>query len=152
MHNIILVNKQVEMQFDDNGEISVPDDYALTITVSYDKKQGIQAIANTSDDLRPSSKCSTICRDYEYKRLGTVSLLVAIDFLTGEAIPLVSDTHKSSDFIEFLKILNKKQPSQDKIIIFLDIHSAHTSKETKNFLATVPEGRFEFVFTPKHGS
>ena len=152
MHNVLLVYKQVEMQFDDNGEIIVPDDYVLTITVSYDEKPGIQAIANTSDDLRPSSKNGTICRDYEYKRLGTVSLLAAIDLLTGEAIPLVSDTHKSSDFIEFLKILDKKYPSQDKIRIILDNHSAHTSKETKNFLATMPEGRFEFVFTPKHGS
>ena len=81
-----------------------------------------------------------------------MSLLAAIDLLTGEAIPLVSDTHKSADFIEFLKILDKKYPSQDKIRIILDNHSAHTSKETKNFLATMPEGRFEFVFTPKHGS
>lgn len=152
MHQVLLVYKQVEMQFDDNGEIIVPDDYVLTITVSYDEKPGIQAIANTSDDLRPSSKCGTICRDYEYKRLGTVSLLAGIDLLTGEAIPLVSDTHKSSDFIAFLKILDKKYPSQDKIRIILDNHSAHTSKETKNFLATMPEGRFEFVFTPKHGS
>lgn len=128
MHNVLLVYKQIEMQFDDNGEIIVP------------------------DDLRPSSQNGTICRDYEYKRLGTVSLLAAIDLLTGEAIPLVSDTHKSSDFMEFLKILDKKYPSQDKIRIILDNHSAHTSKETKNFLATMPEGRFEFVFTPKHGS
>lgn len=152
MHQVLLVYKQVEMQFDDNGEIIVPDDYVLTITVSYDEKPGIQAIANTSDDLRPSSECGAVCRDYEYKRLGTVSLLAGIDLLTGEAIPLVSDTHKSSDFIEFLKILDKKYPSQDKIRIILDNHSAHTSKETKNFLATMPEGRFEFVFTPKHGS
>ncbi len=35
------------------------------------------------------------------------SLLAGIDLLTGEAIPLVSETHKSSDFIEFLKILDK---------------------------------------------
>lgn len=152
MHKVLLVYKQVEMQFDDNGEIIVPDDYVLTITVSYDEKPGIQAIANTSDDLRPSSECGAVCRDYEYKRLGTVSLLAGIDLLTGEAIPLVSDTHKSSDFIAFLKILDKKYPSQDKIRIILDNHSAHTSKETKNFLATMPEGRFEFVFTPKHGS
>lgn len=152
MQQVLLVYKQVEMQFDDNGEIIVPDDYVLTITVSYDEKPGIQAIANTSGDLRPSSECGTVCRDYEYKRLGTVSLLAGIDLLTGEAIPLVSDTHKSSDFIEFLKILDKKYPSQDKIRIILDNHSAHTSKETKNFLATMPEGRFEFVFTPKHGS
>ncbi len=91
-------------------------------------------------------------RDYEYKRLGTVSLLAGIDLLTGEAIPLVSDTHKSSDFVRFLKILDLKYPEQDTIRIILDNHSAHTSKETKAFLATMPEWRFEFVFTPKHGS
>ena len=28
----------------------------------------------------------------------------------------------------------------------------HISKETKAWLAKQPEGRFEFVFTPKHGS
>uniref|UniRef100_UPI00048065B5 transposase n=2 Tax=Eubacterium cellulosolvens TaxID=29322 RepID=UPI00048065B5 len=33
-----------------------------------------------------------------------------------------------------------------------DNHSAHKSKETRNYLATRPEGRFVFVFTPKHGS
>lgn len=152
MQDVLLVYKQVEMQFDNHGNIMVPEDDALTITVSYDEKPGIQAITNTTADLRPSLSHNEVYRDYEYKRLGTVSLLAGIDLLTGEAIPLVSDTHKSSDFIEFLKILNQKYPSQDKIRIILDNHSAHTSKETKNFLATMPEGRFEFVFTPKHGS
>ena len=152
MREVLLVYKQVEMQFDENGEIIVPEDYVLTITVSYDEKPGIQAISNTSEDLRPNKENGEVYRDCEYKRLGTVSLLAGIDLLTGEAIPLVSETHKSSDFIEFLKILDKKYPSQDKIRIILDNHSAHTSKETKNFLATMPEGRFEFVFTPKHGS
>jgi hypothetical protein len=33
----------------------------------------------------------------------------------------------------------------------LDNHSAHISKETRAFLATLPN-RFEFTFTPKHGS
>ena len=54
-------------------------------------------------------------RDYEYKRLGTLSLLAGIDLLTGEAFPLVSNTHKSSDFIEFLKLLDSKYPKEDKI-------------------------------------
>lgn len=54
--------------------------------------------------------------------------------------------------IAFLKKLDKHYPKQDKIRIILDNHSAHTSKETRNFLATMPEGRFEFVFTPTHGS
>lgn len=152
MHEVLVVYKQVEMQFDENGNIIVPDDYKLTITVSYDEKPGIQAIANTSKDLRPTGDNGEVYRDYEYKRLGTVSLLAGIDLLTGEAIPLVRDTHKSSDFIDFLKILDKKYPSQDTIRIILDNHSAHTSKETKRFLATMPKERFEFVFTPKHGS
>ena len=72
--------------------------------------------------------------------------------MTGEAIPLVRDTHKSSDFIDFLRILDEKYPQGDVIRLILDNHSAHTSKETKNFLATLPESRFQFVFTPKHGS
>lgn len=152
MHEVLVVYKQIEMQFDENGNIIVPDDYKLTITVSYDEKPGIQAIANTSKDLRPTGDNGEVYRDYEYKRLGTVSLLAGIDLLTGEAIPLVRDTHKSSDFIDFLKILDKKYPSQDTIRIILDNHSAHTSKETKRFLATMPKDRFAFVFTPKHGS
>ena len=152
MHDVLVVYKQVEMQFDTNGDIIVPDDYKLTITVSYDEKPGIQAIANTSDDLRPTEENGEVYRDYEYKRLGTVSLLAGIDLLTGEAIPLVRDTHKSSDFIDFLKILDKKYPAQDTIRIILDNHTAHTSKETKRFLAAMPKRRFEFIFTPKHGS
>ena len=35
--------------------------------------------------------------------------------------------------------------------LVLDNHSVNTSKKTRAFLATIPE-RFEFVFTPKHGS
>ena len=133
-------------------QYTTQDDYKLTITVSYDEKPGIQAIANTSDDRRPTDETGEVYRDYEYKRLGTVSLLAGIDLLTGEAIPLVSETHKSSDFVRFLKILDLKYPAQDTIRIILDNHSAHTSKETRAFLATKPEWRFEFVFTPKHGS
>lgn len=44
MHEVLLVYKQIEMQFDENGNLIVPDDYKLTITVSYDEKPGIQAL------------------------------------------------------------------------------------------------------------
>lgn len=94
------------MQFDENGILIVPDDYKLTITVSHDEKPGIQAISNTAADLRPTAGHGELSCDVEYKRPGTISLLAGIDLLTGEAIPLVSETHKSSDFIEFLRILD----------------------------------------------
>ena len=50
-----------------------------------------------------------------------------------------------------LKILDKKYPKGDKIRIVLDNLKVHTSEETRKYLTTV-SGRFDFVFTPKHGS
>ena len=99
----------------------------------------------------PNEKHPTINRDYEYKRLGTLSLLAAIDLQTGEAIPLVRDKHSSTEYIEFLKLLDDKYPKGDKLRIVLDNLKVHTSEATRKYLGTVP-GRFEFVFTPKHGS
>ena len=152
MHNVLLVYKQLLMQFDEDGHL-IPwaEDKEFVHVLSYDEKPGIQAIATTSEDLLPDERHSTISRDYEYKRLGTLSLLAGIDLQTGEAIPLVSETHNSKDYIEFLKILDNKYPEGDKIRIVLDNLKVHTSEETRKYLATVP-GRFEFVFTPKHGS
>ena len=131
MHNVLLVYKQLSLQFDE--------------------KPGIQAIATTSDDLLPDDNHSTISRDYEYKHLGTISLLTGIDLQTEEAIPLVKESHNSSDYVEFLKLLDNKYPKEEKIRLVLDNLKVHSSVETRKYLASVP-GRFEFVFTPKHGS
>lgn len=151
MHQVLLVYKQIELLFDENGELYIPAGEQDIHTVSYDEKPGIQAIATTSPDLVPNEDHGTIKRDYEYKRLGTISLLAGIDLLTGEAIPLVRDTYNSNDFIDFLKILNERYPEGNIIQVILDNHSVHTSKKVKQFLAPIP-GRFVFVFTPKHGS
>ena len=152
MHDVLVVYKQVEMQFDENGDIIVSTDSPMIHTISCDEKPGIQAIATTSDDLRPTEGNSCVYRDYEYKRLGTLSLIAGIDLLTGIAIPVVSETHKSSDFICLLKKLDEMYPEGDVIRIICDNHSAHKSKEVQNYLATKPEGRYVFVFIPKHAS
>ncbi|CEM62437.1 hypothetical protein TPHV1_340006 [Treponema phagedenis] len=57
-------------------------------------------------------------RDYEYKRLGTLSLLAGIDLQTGDAIPLVSDSHTSKDYVQFLKILDERYPQEIKLESF----------------------------------
>lgn len=152
MHDVLVVYKQVEMQFDENGNIIVPTDRPMIHTVSCDEKPGIQAIATTCEDLRPTTGNGCVCRDYEYKRLGTLSLIAGIDLLTGIAVPVVSETHKSSDFITLLKKLDEMYPEGDIIRIICDNHSAHKSKEVQNYLATKLEGRYTFVFTPKHAS
>ncbi len=121
--------------------------------VSYDEKPGIQAIANTAPDLPPEPGAhATFARDHEYKRHGTVSLLAGIDLLTGQVHALVRDRHRSREFIEFLQLLDAAYPAHTAIKLILDNHSAHISKETKAWLANQPVGRFEFTFTPTHGS
>lgn len=152
MHDVLVVYKQVSLQFDEEGRIIIPDDKPMVHTVSCDEKPGIQAIAATSDDLRPRHGNGCVWRDYEYKRPGTLSLIAGIDLLTGETIPVVSESHKSSDFICLLKKLDERYPEGDVIRIICDNHSAHKSKEVRNYLATRPEERFVFVFTPTHGS
>ena len=125
---------------------------AVAIT-SYDEKPGIQAIATTGPDLPPQPGVhATFARDYEYKRHGTVSLLAGIDLLTGKVHALVRDRHRSREFVEFLKLLDTAYPAHTAIHLILDNHSAHISKETRAWLAERPAGRFEFTFTPKHGS
>ena len=122
--------------------------------VSYDEKPGIQAIATTAPDLPPVPGVhATFARDHEYKRYGTLSLLAGIDLLTGKVHALVRDRHRSKEFIEFLKLLlDAAYPANTAIKLVLDNHSAHISRETRDWLATRPAGRFDFTFTPKHGS
>ena len=121
--------------------------------ISYDEKPGIQAIENTAPDLPPvPGKHATFARDHEYKRHGTVSLLAGIDLLTGQVHALVKDRHRSREFVEFLKLLDAAYPADTAIKLIVDNHSAHISKETRAWIATRPNGRFQFTFTPKHGS
>ena len=121
--------------------------------ISYDEKPGIQAIGNTAPDLPPQpGSHASFARDHEYKRHGTLSLLAGIDLLTGKVHACVENRHRSREFIGFLKKLDAAYPADTAIKLILDNHSAHISKETKKWLAAQPEGRFTFVFTPKHGS
>ena len=121
--------------------------------VSFDEKPGIQAIATTAPDLSPAPGVyAMFARDHEYKRQGTLSRLAGFDSLTGKVHALVKDRHRSRESIEFLKLLDAAYPADTAIKLILDNHSAHISKETKTRLAAQPEGRFQFTFTPKHGS
>jgi transposase len=121
--------------------------------LSYDEKPGMQALATTAPDLAPvPGKHAGFARDHEYVRHGTLSLLAGIDLVSGKVHALVTERHRSREFIAFLKRIDAAYPCSTAIKLILDNHSAHISKETKTWLAAQPEGRFEFVFTPKHGS
>ena len=72
--------------------------------------------------------------------------------MSGAVHASVEERHRSREFVAFLRKLDAAYPPATAIKLILDNHSAHTSKETAAWLAGQPEGRFTFVFTPKHGS
>jgi len=149
MMQILMVYKEIEIA---NKKCADENKSPDKISISYDEKPGIQAIGNTAPDLMPSPYIhSSLSRDHEYERHGTVSLLAGINLHDGKVTAIVRESHKSADFIGFLKKLDIEHPKDLKIRLILDNHSAHISKETRGYLDSVPN-RFEFVFTPTHGS
>ncbi len=148
MVQVLHVYNEVELlrtQFKDSPSQTI-------VYLSYDEKPGIQAIQNITPDLPPVPGLHpSVGRDYEYKRLGTRSLLASIDLMTGQVHGQTYQRHRSFEFIQHLRYLDSVYPQNHKIKMILDNHSSHISKETKSYLKTVPN-RFEFIFTPTHGS
>jgi transposase len=149
MQEVLMVYQEVNLQ---NDKKTTNNMSPSMITVSVDEKPGVQAIATVAPDLPPKAgRHKSVGRDYEYKRLGTVSILAALDLHSGKIIAQVHDRHRSREFIELLKELDSSYPKKSTVRIILDNHSAHISKETMKYLASRP-GRFVYVHTPKHGS
>ncbi len=150
MHEVLIVYKQVNLI---NKHLSSSEEkYLPIVTVSVDEKPGIQAIRNMAPDLSPvPNKHQFIGRDYEYQRLGTLSLLAGLDLHTGQVIAQLHDRHRSKEFILLLKKIDSYYPSDCQIRLILDNHSSHISKETMKYLESRPN-RFIYVHTPKHGS
>lgn len=148
MQNVLMLYKEVNLINETLNKGVSPN----VITVSVDEKPGVQAIQNIAPDILPDpNKNSRIMRDYEYKRLSTVSILASLDLNSGHIIGQVHDRHRSKEFILLLKEIDAYYPQGNIIRIILDNHSAHISKETAEYLATKPN-RFIYVHTPKHGS
>jgi hypothetical protein len=149
MRVVLLVYKEVVLEneaADNNGG------QRDVVTVSVDEKPGVQAIANTAPDLPPvPGMYSTFARDPEYVRHGTLSILAGLDLFDGHVIARVEERHRSIEFIGLLQDLDAYYPPTCTIRLILDNHSAHTSRETRAWLATRPN-RFKYVLTPKHGS
>lgn len=144
MKQVLMVYKETQIAIETETDTGV-------ITISYDEKPSIQALGCTVEDEPMTKDHGFIARDSDYIRYGTVTLLAGMNLVTGEIVPLVRDTHTSDDFIDFLKKVEETYPEAESFRIVLDNLRTHTSKKVMDFLATRPR-RFDFVFTPKHGS
>jgi len=149
MAQVLLIYKEMEViRAYDPKDKEAP----YVAVLPYVERPGIQAIQNLAPDLPPvPGKHASIKRHYDYKRHGVVSLLAAIHLLSGHVHGDVQGKHRSAELTDFLKKLDHFYASDIKIRMILDNHSSHISKEPKRYLPTVPN-RFEFIFTPTHGS
>ena len=85
---------------------------------------------------------------YEYKRHGTLSLLAGLDLLTGKVHACIEERHRSLEFTKLLEQIHQAYSAETRILIVLDNHSAHISKETQAYLKTQlsPVGLMDLLF------
>jgi hypothetical protein len=111
-------------------------------------------------DARPSSpmKPGQEYRiDYEYVRHGMVNIFMANEPLKGRRLVEVTPHKTKKDWAKFVKrIADELYPKADRITLVMDNFKTHAASA---FYETFePEeakrlwDRFDFVFTPKHGS
>lgn len=151
MRNVLLAYQEVDAQIEEreNNPAAPPPE---VVTVSVDEKPGVQALGLVAPDLPPvPGKHPETSRDYEYKRMGTASIIAALDLLDGHVTARVERRHRSVEFVALLKDLDAYYAPGVVIRVILDNHSAHISKETRRYLDSRPN-RFKYVHTPKHGS
>lgn len=95
--------------------------------------------------------------DYEYKREGVADLFMFFEPLVGKRFVKVTDKRTRKDWAQAMKeISDEIYPQAEKIVIVMDNLNTHSPA---SFYETFePEearrltNRFEFHYTPKHGS
>lgn len=94
--------------------------------------------------------------DYEYERCGTCVVFMASEPLAGRRYTRVTTRRTKIDWAHFVQHISEQYPEAERITLVMDNLNCHTPGAL--YQAFPPEqakalwDRFEFVFTPKHGS
>ena len=126
-----------------------PPDNAIVLSV--DEKTGIQALDRTQPvlPLKPHGKVKNI--PFEYKRLGTTSLLAALDVHQGTVLGKCEKRHTHQEFLSFLQHLEKTYRKKGRDIhIICDNYGTHRHKKVKEWVEA--QTNLIIHFTPTHAS
>lgn len=114
-----------------------------------------QLIAETRVPI-PASPGQSAKYDYEYKRCGVCNIFMACEPLAGKRMVKITERKTKRDWAYFLEEIAAKHESAEKITLVMDnlnTHSPGSFYETfQPDKAKALWDRFEFVYTPKHGS
>lgn len=119
-------------------------------TFCIDEKTGI-GVREPAAPSQPVAPGKPARREFEYVRNGTAALLAAFSVLTGIVYGIVRPQHRSLEFIELLRLLDKLVPPQQVIHLILDPVRLHCSAEVAVYLAYRP-WRFRLHWLPLHAS
>jgi len=124
-----------------------PPEHALVFCV--DEKSQIQALDRTQP-LLPMRPGQVERRTHDYKRHGTTSLFAALELKTSRVIGQLHRRHRSSEFRQFLDLIEANVPADLDVHIILDNYGTHKTAIIRKWFAKRP--RFHFHFTPTYGS
>jgi transposase len=119
------------------------------IVLSMDEKSQIQALDRTQASL-PMKKGRAGTMTHDYKRHGTTTLFAALDVLTGTVIGECLPRHRHTEFLRFLRTIDREVPKGLEVHLILDNYSTHKHENVKEWLAKHP--RFHLHFTPTSSS
>ena len=121
-----------------------------SIVFCVDEKSQIQALERTQPilPLRPGIPER---QTHDYYRHGTTTLFAALNVASGKVIGTCKHSHKAEDYVEFLKLLDKKAPKGKVLHIIADNYSAHKAPAVKEYLKE-KSGRIVEHFTPTYSS
>jgi len=94
--------------------------------------------------------------DYEYERCGVCNIFMANEPLAGKRFVQITEKKTKTQWAQFVEKIAENYPKADKIILVMDNYGTHNPGAL--YEAFPPEkakklwDRFEFVYTPKHGS
>jgi len=114
-----------------------------------------QLIKETRTPL-PSKRGRLERHDYEYERCGVYTVFLASEPLAGKRLVKATERKTRFDWADFIKELAEHYKKTKKIILVMDNLSTH--KAGSLYETFPPEEakklreRFEFVYTPAHGS
>jgi transposase len=119
------------------------------VVLCMDEKSQIQALDRTQPSL-PMKKGRAGTMTHDYKRHGTTTLFAALNVLTGTVIGRCLPRHRNTEFLKFLRTIDREVPKGLQVHMILDNYATHRHPNVKKWLDGHP--RFHLHFTPTSSS
>ena len=116
---------------------------------SCDEKSQMQALDRTQPGL-PLKPGRNATMTHDYKRNGTSTLFAALNVLTGEVLGRCAKRHRHTEWLDFLRLINKNTPADKEIHIICDNYATHKHPKVQSWLKY--HKRFHVHFTPTSAS